>query len=225
LEKASNKRKGKASKRKTKKDRDAEDREEARKWLETLADLLKAVPPEMYFGVFLSFLWAQTHGKTIPNKGDLILGMLGGFTVPPGLRAGALSIGGVWSGTYLAALGYNYFDDQIDSGKVADLLLYATGPSGLAQAAAEAFVDATERDPVHKDFEIATLQAGGIFHKASFIKLPGVPYSIVPPKAEMPPGTHAHGDKTIYWQLDDWYNCVYRVGGTFNFYDGTCPIQ
>jgi hypothetical protein len=92
------------------KKKDEEELEAFQKFVKGFGDVLKSAPKEVWFSIILSWIWARTHGKHIPNSGDIILGTVGGFTLPSAMEGGWISNG--WAAGYLSALALNFADDD-----------------------------------------------------------------------------------------------------------------
>ncbi len=93
--------------------------------LQEMMDIASRVPKEVYFSIFLSYMWSKTHPGNM-NGGDIALGTIGGFTLEAALRGGTAA--NAWAISYLSALGFNLFDDL-----AADLV------DNLSKTAAEIF--------------------------------------------------------------------------------------
>lgn len=195
-----------------------EEEEQYRKWVQTFADLLKGVPKELWFGMFLSWLWAQTHGSHIPNKGDLVLGLLGGFTLPHALRAGTLSAGSIWAAAYLTSLGYNYFDDIIGDIEVdVDATDIGAAYPWLFTTAAvvEAAIVTGEQENYRERFMNEGNSAGGQFYPGHWLQFP----------AASPPARFvfrtSEGTRLVPFYA--WITCV-GPGNTYDWTTFSCNI-
>lgn len=78
--------------------------------LKSIINFLSRLPPESYLSVILTIAWSKTHEGPI-NQNDLLLGSLGGFTLPSALQGS--TVANTWAIAYLGGLGFNFIDQDI----------------------------------------------------------------------------------------------------------------
>jgi len=75
-----------------------------------LLEAMRSIPNEMYLSLILSVAWSKTHEGGL-NTGDMLLGGIGGFTLPSALKGDLVA--NSWAIAYLGALGLNFIDQDI----------------------------------------------------------------------------------------------------------------
>lgn len=116
------------SKGKSKKDQDLDD-DFNFEIVENILDAASKMPKEIYLSLILSYCWSLTH-KGRMNEGDLVLGSIGGFTLPSALQGGETA--NLWAVGYLSGLGFNFIDVKLDDvvDQVQSESVQVQGPAG-----------------------------------------------------------------------------------------------